>query len=89
MLGASETPQTEAARIPPPGDFDGSRGDARRGLRRVGARRLHTVLERWLEEASFTASDQPPGTSLRIDREYVRTRVGALAKNADLSKFIL
>ncbi|HYL49043.1 MAG TPA: ATP-dependent protease ATPase subunit HslU [Stellaceae bacterium] len=55
----------------------------------IGARRLHTVLERLLEEASYTASDQPPGTVLAIDREYVRTRVGALAKNADLSKFIL
>jgi ATP-dependent HslUV protease ATP-binding subunit HslU len=55
----------------------------------IGARRLHTVLERLLEEASFTASDQPPGTVLTIDRDYVRTRVGALAKNADLSKFIL
>src|SRR5579872_4679049 len=55
----------------------------------IGARRLHTVLERLLEEASYTASDQPPGTVLTIDREYVRTRVGALAKNADLSKFIL
>jgi ATP-dependent HslUV protease ATP-binding subunit HslU len=55
----------------------------------IGARRLHTVLERLLEEASFTASDQPPGTPLTIDRDYVRTRVGALAKNADLSKFIL
>src|SRR5579864_1915680 len=55
----------------------------------IGARRLHTVLERLLEEASYTASDQPPGTVLAIDRDYVRTRVGALAKNADLSKFIL
>jgi len=55
----------------------------------IGARRLHTVLERLLEEISYTASDQPPGTSLRIDRDYVRTRVGALAKNVDLSKFIL
>ncbi|MGB8181957.1 MAG: ATP-dependent protease ATPase subunit HslU [Stellaceae bacterium] len=55
----------------------------------IGARRLHTVLERLLEEASYTASDQPPGTVLTIDRDYVRTRVGALAKNADLSKFIL
>jgi ATP-dependent HslUV protease ATP-binding subunit HslU len=55
----------------------------------IGARRLHTVLERLLEEASYTASDQPPGTSLRIDREYVRTRVGALAKSGDLAKFIL
>jgi len=55
----------------------------------IGARRLHTVLERLLEEASYAASDQPPGTQVNIDRDYVQTRVGALAKNADLSKFIL
>jgi ATP-dependent HslUV protease ATP-binding subunit HslU len=55
----------------------------------IGARRLHTVLERLLEEVSFTASDKPPGTSILIDRAYVRDHVGALAKNADLSKFIL
>jgi ATP-dependent HslUV protease ATP-binding subunit HslU len=55
----------------------------------IGARRLHTVLERLLEEVSFTASDKPPDTSIRIDRAYVREHVGALAKNADLSKFIL
>jgi len=55
----------------------------------IGARRLHTVLERLLEEASYNASDQPPETTVRIDRDYVRARVGALAKNADLSKFIL
>jgi ATP-dependent HslUV protease ATP-binding subunit HslU len=55
----------------------------------IGARRLHTVLERLLEEVSFTASDRPPGTSVSIDRAYVREHVGALAKNADLSKFIL
>ena len=55
----------------------------------IGARRLHTVMERLLEEASFTASDQPPDAALTVDRDYVRARVGALAKNADLSKFIL
>ena len=55
----------------------------------IGARRLHTVLERLLEEVSFTASDQPPGTNVVIDRAYVREHVGSLAKNADLSKFIL
>jgi ATP-dependent HslUV protease ATP-binding subunit HslU len=55
----------------------------------IGARRLHTVLERLLEEASFTASDQPPGTVVNVDRAYVTSRVGALAKNADLSRFIL
>jgi ATP-dependent HslUV protease ATP-binding subunit HslU len=55
----------------------------------IGARRLHTVLERLLEEISFTASDQSAGTAVTIDRDYVREHVGALAKNADLSKFIL
>jgi ATP-dependent HslUV protease ATP-binding subunit HslU len=55
----------------------------------IGARRLHTILERLLEEISFTASDQPRGTQVAIDRAYVRDRVGALAQNADLSKFIL
>jgi ATP-dependent HslUV protease ATP-binding subunit HslU len=55
----------------------------------IGARRLHTVLERLLEEVSFTASDRESGTVITIDRAYVRDHVGALAKNADLSKFIL
>ncbi len=55
----------------------------------IGARRLHTVLERLLEEISFTASDQSAGTIVTIDRAYVRDHVGALAMNTDLSKFIL
>ena len=54
----------------------------------IGARRLHTVLERLLEEISFTASDKP-GQTITIDATYVREQVGGLAKNADLSKFIL
>jgi ATP-dependent HslUV protease ATP-binding subunit HslU len=55
----------------------------------IGARRLHTILERLLEEISFTASDRPNGTAITIDAPYVRERVGELAKNADLSRFIL
>ncbi|HEX3954271.1 MAG TPA: ATP-dependent protease ATPase subunit HslU [Stellaceae bacterium] len=55
----------------------------------IGARRLHTILERLLEEISFTASDKPAGTAVSIDAAYVRERVGALAQNADLSRFIL
>jgi ATP-dependent HslUV protease ATP-binding subunit HslU len=55
----------------------------------IGARRLHTVLERLLEEISFTASDQASGTVVTIDRAYVQAHVSALAQNADLSKFIL
>jgi ATP-dependent HslUV protease ATP-binding subunit HslU len=54
----------------------------------IGARRLHTVLEKLLEEISFTASDRG-GETVAIDAAYVRDRVSALAKNADLSKFIL
>ena len=54
----------------------------------IGARRLHTVMEKLLEEISFTASDKP-GEQVSIDRAYVEARVGALARNTDLSKFIL
>jgi len=54
----------------------------------IGARRLHTVMERLLEEISFTATDRPK-TKRTIDAEYVRDKVGALAKDSDLSKFIL
>jgi ATP-dependent HslUV protease ATP-binding subunit HslU len=54
----------------------------------IGARRLHTVMERLLEEVSFTAADQP-NTTVTVDQAMVRTRVGELAKSADLSKFIL
>ncbi|WP_029010865.1 ATP-dependent protease ATPase subunit HslU [Azospirillum halopraeferens] len=54
----------------------------------IGARRLHTVMERLLEEISFTASDRS-GQTVTIDAASVTERVGSLAKNADLSKFIL
>jgi ATP-dependent HslUV protease ATP-binding subunit HslU len=62
--------------------------DVNRGIENIGARRLHTILERLLEEISFAASDRA-GTTLAIDAAYVRDKVGDLAKNADLSKFIL
>jgi len=54
----------------------------------IGARRLQTVMEKVLEEISFSAADRS-GESVEIDAEYVRTRVGELAQNADLSRFIL
>lgn len=54
----------------------------------IGARRLQTVMERVLDEISFTASDKS-GQSVTINAAYVNDRVGDLAKNADLSKFIL
>lgn len=54
----------------------------------IGARRLQTVLEKLLEEISFTASDRP-GEAIKIDADYVQNQLGDLAKNTDLSKFIL
>ena len=54
----------------------------------IGARRLHTVMERLLEEISFSAPDRA-GQSITIDAAYVQEHVASLAKNADLSKFIL
>ncbi|MBA4224604.1 MAG: HslU--HslV peptidase ATPase subunit, partial [Methylobacterium sp.] len=54
----------------------------------IGARRLQTVIERILDEISFTATDRG-GESVTIDASYVEARIGDLAKNADLSRFIL
>ncbi len=54
----------------------------------IGARRLHTVLEKLLEEVSFTASDRN-GQSMLVDRAYVNERVAPLAAKGDLSRFIL
>ncbi len=54
----------------------------------IGARRLQTVIERVLDDLSFSAPDRS-GETIVIDAEYVRSRVADLARNADLSRFIL
>ena len=54
----------------------------------IGARRLHTVLERLLEEISFGASDRS-GEEINIDADLVKERVAPLAEDADVSRFIL
>ncbi|MDH4108500.1 MAG: ATP-dependent protease ATPase subunit HslU [Gammaproteobacteria bacterium] len=54
----------------------------------IGARRLHTVMERLLETISFEASDKS-GTVLTIDADYVDSQLAELAKNEDLSRYIL
>ena len=57
-------------------------------LENIGARRLQTVIERVLDEISFTAADRA-GEKFVIDGAYVRSQVADLAKNADLSRYIL
>ncbi|KAB0547294.1 HslU--HslV peptidase ATPase subunit [Pseudomonas argentinensis] len=58
----------------------------------IGARRLHTLLERLLEEVSFSAGDlagQQDGEVIRIDADYVNSHLGELAQDEDLSRYIL
>lgn len=62
--------------------------DVNASVENIGARRLHTVMERLLDDISFTATDKS-GESLTVDAAYVREHVGKLAEDQDLSKFIL
>jgi len=57
-------------------------------IENIGARRLQTVMERVLDEVSFTAADMT-GEKVTIDGQYVEDHIGDLARNADLSRFIL
>jgi ATP-dependent HslUV protease ATP-binding subunit HslU len=54
----------------------------------IGARRLHTIIERVLDEISFTATDRS-GEKISIDAKYVKNNLGDIVKDTDLSKFIL
>jgi ATP-dependent HslUV protease ATP-binding subunit HslU len=62
--------------------------EVNQSVENIGARRLQTILERLLDEISFTAADRG-GESVTIDASTVRENVGDLAKDSDLSKFIL
>jgi ATP-dependent HslUV protease ATP-binding subunit HslU len=62
--------------------------EVNQAVENIGARRLHTVMEKLLEEISFEATDRG-GDTITIDRAYVDSRVADLAKDTDLSKFIL
>jgi ATP-dependent HslUV protease ATP-binding subunit HslU len=57
-------------------------------IENIGARRLQTVMERVLDDISFAATDRA-GETIRVDAAYVERHIGDLAKNADLSRFIL
>src|SRR5207249_9038708 len=62
--------------------------EVNRTSQNIGARRLHTVLERVVEEVSYEGPDQTP-KSVTIDGQYVRDKLGAIIQREDLSKFIL
>ena len=54
----------------------------------IGARRLHTIIEKILDEISFTATDRS-GEKISIDKDYINKYLDSLIKDTDLSKFIL
>jgi ATP-dependent HslUV protease ATP-binding subunit HslU len=62
--------------------------EVNQNVENIGARRLHTILERVLDDISFTATDRP-GETVNVDAAFVQDHMGDLAKNADLSKYIL
>ena len=62
--------------------------DVNQSVENIGARRLYTILERVFEELSFSAPDRS-GEAVTIDAAFVETNVGALARSADLSRYVL
>ncbi|RMH49539.1 MAG: ATP-dependent protease ATPase subunit HslU [Alphaproteobacteria bacterium] len=62
--------------------------EANRSVENIGARRLHTVLERVFEDLSFSAPDRS-GQEVTVDAGYVEERLGELSRNADLGRYIL
>ena len=62
--------------------------EVNRSIENIGARRLYTVLERVFEDLSFTAPERA-GQSVQIDESFVEQNVGALAKSADISRYVL
>ena len=62
--------------------------DINSSVENIGARRLHTIIEKVLDEISFTATDRS-GEKIVVDSKYIKKNIGELAKDTDLSKFIL
>ncbi len=62
--------------------------EVNRAVENIGARRLHTVLERVFEDLSFTAPDRP-GDAVTVDAAFVETHLGELSRSADLSRYVL
>jgi ATP-dependent HslUV protease ATP-binding subunit HslU len=63
--------------------------EVNRTTQNIGARRLHTILERVVEEISYLAPDQLPSKRVKVDAAYVRERLDGILKTEDLSRFIL
>ena len=63
--------------------------EVNRSVENIGARRLHTCMERIIEEISFDAADMEDGSVIKVDVPKVQERLGEMVEKVDLSKFIL
>lgn len=63
--------------------------EANRHVENIGARRLHTIIERVMDDISFEASDHEPGTEVEVSKELVEKQVSKMLERTDLKKFIL
>jgi ATP-dependent HslUV protease ATP-binding subunit HslU len=63
--------------------------EVNRTIENTGARRLHTIIEKIMEDISFDAAEQPPNTVITVTKEMVIQKVGDIMKKSDLSKFVL
>ena len=63
--------------------------EVNRSVENIGARRLHTCMERIIEEISFDAADMDEGSVIKVDAAKVQERLGEMVEQVDLSKFIL
>ena len=63
--------------------------DVNRFVENIGARRLHTIIERLVDDLSFDAPDQPAGTKVVITQQTVQSKVESLLQQTDLTRFLL
>jgi ATP-dependent HslUV protease ATP-binding subunit HslU len=62
--------------------------DVNESIENIGARRLHTIIERVFEELSFTAPDRT-GEAVEVNADFVEKHLGELARSADISRYVL
>ena len=85
----SPTPEKPTASTSPMSTTPGKiASEVNATVENIGARRLHTIIEKILDEISFTATDRS-GEKIVIDKEYINKNLDTLVKDTDLSKFIL
>lgn len=63
--------------------------EVNRTVENIGARRLHTVVEKLMEDYSFEASEMAPGTVIEVSKEEVSEKLGDILTKTDLKKFVL